>query len=108
MRQPLVPKPTTTDNNRRTHNLPTRMTSSKIHKKFRTKKRIAAYYAGGKATVGRVGRRLQNGNFRDFFVPKVRGVVVSRPSDGRWYFRSAKVALTAAIQWIDHCKTVAA
>lgn len=73
-----------------------------------TKQERAAYFSGGRATVGTVG--VFNKRTREFssrFVGKVRGKIVTGPK-GTWKFKSEAAALKAAQWFLAHCKTTAA
>jgi hypothetical protein len=63
----------------------------------RTRRDRARYYAGGHVTVGTISTFVKkHRSFQDWYVGKLRGVIVGHPKTRRWKFRDQSAARAAA------------
>lgn len=74
----------------------------------KTPKQRAAYFVGGRATTGIIEQLdKKQRTFTKHHVAKLRGRIVTGPN-GRWKFRTADAALSAAKWFLAHCQKTAA
>lgn len=64
------------------------------------------WFAGGRVSVGKVTayNRRETREFTDWYVGKVRGLIVTDPATGCWKHATAAEAKTAAQHWLARCK----
>ncbi len=69
--------------------------------------RVLFFAQAPKATVGTI-TQIVDGDFKKYFVGKLRGQIVSRIGDGQYKFDSETEAKSCAVGFRDHSRKLAA